>query len=144
MGRNPVIPVPTPNTDRLAAQGVDSTHEKDPSPASSPSRSCLASGMEHEKCGGEVNRQSYKPVDTTFFRHLRDSGYHTMAVCKIEFHKGASGRTLGCRKNYSATIDMIASWLGIYQDRLRDRSDSNSTVVVYSSHRGEMLGDRGK
>lgn len=94
LGRNPEIPVPTPNMDRLAQRGVDFTQAIVASPVCGPSRSCLASGMEYENCGVEVNRQPYKPEITTFYRHLRDSGYHTMACGKIDLHKGAAGRTL--------------------------------------------------
>ncbi len=99
IGRNPEIPVPTPNMDRLAERGVDFTQAIVASPVCGPSRSCLASGMEYENCGVEVNRQPYKPKITTFYRHLRESGYHTMACGKIDLHKGAAGRTLDGRKH---------------------------------------------
>ena len=46
LGRNPDIPVPTPNIDRLAARGVDFTQAIVSAPVCGPSRSCLASGME--------------------------------------------------------------------------------------------------
>lgn len=85
--------------DLLAARGVDFTQAIVPSPVCGPSRSCLASGMEYENCGVEVNRQPYRPEITTHYRHLRDSGYHTMACGKIDLHKGAAGRTLDGRKN---------------------------------------------
>ena len=41
-------------------------------------------------------------------------------------------------------IENIDRWLGLYQDRLRDRGDLDNTVVVYSSDHGEMLGDHGR
>jgi len=99
LGRNPEVPVPTPNIDRLAARGVDFNQAIVASPVCGPSRSCLASGMEYENCGVEVNRDAYKPEITTFYKHLRDSGYHTMACGKIDLHKGRAGRTLGGRAN---------------------------------------------
>ena len=102
LGRNPAIPVPTPNIDLLAARGVDFTQAFVPSPVCGPSRSCLASGMEYENCGVEVNRQPYRPEITTFYKHLQQGGYHTMATGKIDLHKGADGRTLEGRKHMRA------------------------------------------
>lgn len=99
LGRNPDIPVPMPHIDRLAARGVDFSQAIVASPVCGPSRSCLASGMEYENCGVEVNRDPYDPAITTFYKRLRDSGYHTMACGKIDLHKGAEGRTLDGRKN---------------------------------------------
>ena len=99
LGRNADIPVPTPNIDRLAARGVDFTQAIVASPVCGPSRSCLASGMEYENCGIEVNRDPYNPEITTFYKHLRDSGYYTMATGKIDLHKGAAGRTIDGRQN---------------------------------------------
>ncbi len=99
VGRNRAVPVPTPHLDALAGRGVEFTDAVVASPVCGPSRSCLASGMEYENCGVEVNRDPYRPEITTFYRHLHDSGYHTMAVGKIDLHKGAAGRTLDGRQN---------------------------------------------
>ena len=102
LGRNPEVPVPTPNIDRLASRGVDFTEAVVASPVCGPSRSCLASGMEYENCGVKVNRDPYDPSIPTFYKHLRESGYHTMACGKIDLHKGAAGRTLDGRQNMEA------------------------------------------
>ncbi len=102
LGRNPEVSVPTPNIDQLAERGVDFNQAIVASPVCGPSRSCLASGMEYENCGVEVNRNPYKPEITTFYKHLRDSGYHTMACGKIDLHKGKEGRTLDGRANMEA------------------------------------------
>ncbi len=102
LGRNPEIPFPTPNIDRLAERGVDFTQAIVASPVCGPSRSCLASGMEYENCGVEVNRDPYNPQITTYYKHLRDSGFHTMAAGKIDLHKGSAGRTLDGRQNMAA------------------------------------------
>jgi hypothetical protein len=50
---------------------------------------------------------------------------------------------LAARQNYSAMIENIDRWLGTYLEKLRERGDLDSTVVVWSSDHGEMLGDRG-
>ncbi len=93
VGRNPEIPVPTPHLDALAARGVDFTQAVVPAPVCGPSRSCLASGMEYENCTVQQNRDEYNAVlRPTFFKHLHDSGYHTMGCGKIDLHKGPDGR----------------------------------------------------
>ncbi len=102
LGRNPDIPVPTPHMDALAARGMEFTQAIVPSPVCGPSRSCLASGMEYEDCGVEVNRDPYDPAITTHYKHLHDSGYFTAACGKIDLHKGSEGRTVDGRQNMEA------------------------------------------
>ena len=48
---NPDIPVRSPNLERLAARGVRFTRAVCPSPLCAPTRACLASGKEYERCG---------------------------------------------------------------------------------------------
>ncbi len=93
LGRNPQIPIPTPNIDALAARGVDFTRAIVAAPVCGPSRSCLALGAEYENCGAPTNAVAMPLDRTTFYKHLHDSGYHTMACGKIDLHKGADGRT---------------------------------------------------
>jgi arylsulfatase A-like enzyme len=45
------------------------------------------------------------------------------------------------RQNYSAMVENIDRWLGIYVDELRRRGELDHTVIVFSSDHGEMLGD---
>lgn len=49
---------------------------------------------------------------------------------------------INIRRNYSAMIENIDRWLGVYLDTLRQRGELDRTIVVYSSDHGEMLGDR--
>jgi len=97
LGRNQDIPVPTPNIDRLAKRGIDFADAVVASPVCGPSRSCLASGMEYENCGVPQNKYRYPAEKTTFYRHLRNSGYHTMACGKIDLYKGVPGLSLDGR-----------------------------------------------
>ena len=93
VGRNPDVPVPTPHLDALAARGADFTRAIVSSPVCGPSRSCLASGMEYENCTVARNRDEYNAtLRPTFYKHLHDSGYHTMGCGKIDLHKGPAGR----------------------------------------------------
>jgi arylsulfatase len=45
------------------------------------------------------------------------------------------------RQNYSAMVENIDRWLGIYQQELAASGQLHNTLIVYSSDHGEMLGD---
>jgi arylsulfatase A-like enzyme len=45
------------------------------------------------------------------------------------------------RQNYSAMVENIDRWLGVYVGELRKRGELENTLIVYSSDHGEMLGD---
>jgi arylsulfatase A-like enzyme len=47
------------------------------------------------------------------------------------------------RRNYSAMVENIDRWLGVYLQELAKRGELENTLVVYSSDHGEMLGDHG-
>jgi arylsulfatase A-like enzyme len=89
VGMNPAIPVPTPNLERLAARGVHFTNAICPSPLCAPSRSCLASGREYDRCGVRGNRIDYPRDRPTYYGMLRDGGYHTMGVGKVDLSQGS-------------------------------------------------------
>jgi arylsulfatase A-like enzyme len=52
-------------------------------------------------------------------------------------------RHVAVRRNYSAMVENIDRWVGIYLDELRARGELDNTLIVFSSDHGEMLGDRG-
>ena len=56
---------------------------------------------------------------------------------------GGKGKGDASRRNYAAMIYNIDAWLGRLLEEVRQRGESDRTVVVYSSDHGEMLGDRG-
>jgi arylsulfatase A-like enzyme len=87
-GSNPVIPVRTPNLDKLMARGIRFTNAFTPSPLCAPARACLASGREYGRCGVLDNGENYPLDQTTFYTLLRDSGYHVMGCGKFDLHKG--------------------------------------------------------
>ncbi len=45
------------------------------------------------------------------------------------------------RQNYTAMVENLDRWVGIYLDKLRERGELENTLVVFSSDHGEMLGD---
>lgn len=55
-----------------------------------------------------------------------------------------SSQSLRIRQNYSAMIDNIDKWTGIFIEELKKRGEFDNTIIVYSSDHGEMLGDHNK
>ncbi|MGQ7952370.1 sulfatase-like hydrolase/transferase, partial [Providencia huashanensis] len=51
IGANPNLEVKTPNLDSLIARGTRFQQAFVPSPVCGPSRACLASGREYDRCG---------------------------------------------------------------------------------------------
>lgn len=90
LGLNSEIPVRTPNLDRLAARGMRFTNAVCPSPLCAPSRACLASGKEYERCGVPGNDTDFPLEETTYYRILRDEcGYRVLGVGKFDLHKAS-------------------------------------------------------
>ena len=110
VGWNPAVPVPTPNLAELAARGVNFPNAIVDSPVCGPSRACLASGSVYERCG-VVNNGSNFPLDRrTYYRALRESGYHVMGCGKLDLHKkdrwwGLDGRVSMEPWGFSDMID---------------------------------------
>ena len=55
-------------------------------------------------------------------------------VCSPETHELI-------RQDYTAMVENIDRWVGIYLDKLRERGELENTLVIFSSDHGEMLGD---
>lgn len=48
------------------------------------------------------------------------------------------------RQNYSAMVENIDRWLGIFLDEIERRGELANTLIVYASDHGEMLGDHNR
>lgn len=48
------------------------------------------------------------------------------------------------RQNYTAMVENIDRWVGIYIDELKRRGEFENTIFVFSSDHGEMLGDHNR
>ena len=48
------------------------------------------------------------------------------------------------RQNYTAMVENLDRWVGIYVDELRRRGELDNTVIAFSSDHGEMLGDHNR
>lgn len=80
----------TPNIRRLAERGVVFEDTLVPSPVCAPCRACIATGLNYNHSPVKRNGQVL-PLDAmTFYRELRDAGYHTMGCGKFDLHKGHS------------------------------------------------------
>jgi arylsulfatase A-like enzyme len=88
VGWNPDLSVRTPNLDRLAARGVTFNRHICNSPLCAPSRATLALGVSYRRCG-VIDNLDDTPLDRPYvYQHLRDAGYRTAAVGKVDLHKG--------------------------------------------------------
>jgi arylsulfatase len=87
------VPVPTPHLDALVRRGAHFPRTFCPSPLCAPSRACLATGREYDRCGVRDNEGDLPAGSPTIFRALRDGGYHVMGVGKVDLAKGS--RTWG-------------------------------------------------
>ena len=125
----------TPNIDRLALDGVNFTRALVPSPVCGPSRACLASGREYDRCGVPGNGTDYPLDQQTFYGQLRDSGYHTMAVGKLDMSKnsgnwGIDGTNFADHWGFSAQINNCGKGDGM-QSYLEDPEGPKDPYYTY-------------
>ncbi len=117
------LPLRMPNLARIAARGVRFTRAVCPSPLCAPSRACLASGREYERCGVPGNQADYPLDQPTYYQALRAAGYRVAGVGKFDLHKatldwGLDGSRLLKEWGFTEGIDnegkldAIASYLG--------------------------------
>jgi arylsulfatase A-like enzyme len=95
------------------------------------------------------------PKGKPWFIQINFNGPHPpMDVTKSMYEKwkdttfpparaGKGNEKPGKRRNYGAMIDNIDRWLGVFQEELKKRGELETTLIVYCSDHGEMLGDRG-
>lgn len=109
-GTSALLPLRMPHLNRLAARGVRFTRAFTPSPLCAPARACLASGREYDACGVRGNGMDYPLGQVTYYRLLRDAGYHVSGCGKFDLHKatydwGLDGRRLLDEWGFSSGID---------------------------------------
>ncbi len=110
MSGNASIPVRTPHLDSIAARGVRFSKAVVGSPLCAPSRACLAAGKEYDRCRVKNNGEDYPLDQPTYYRLLRDAGYHVAACGKVDLHKktqdwGLDGKRLLPEWGFSDGID---------------------------------------
>jgi arylsulfatase A-like enzyme len=85
---SPAIPVRTPNLDGLRQRGTTFTKTIVPSPLCAPCRGALALGVEYDKSPVQSNEHNIPHHAPTFYKLLRDAGYHVMGCGKFDLNKG--------------------------------------------------------
>jgi len=133
-GANPDVPVRTPNMDALCARGVLFGNAVCPSPLCVPSRACMASGYEYERCGVPSN-DTYYPADMpNYHRILRDqAGYYVMVCGKFHIGNNQSGRPPRFHWGVDGRAEM-EKWG--FSDCLLNAGKNQSTILVRNDPEG--------
>ena len=117
------VPVRTPNLDALVRDGVAFRNAVTPSPVCGPARSCLASGLEYDRCYVRDHAdQDFPLAAPTLYGRLRDQGgYYTVGTGKFDLQKhsgnwgidgqqdlDANGFSAGCNTCGNHTPDTVS------------------------------------
>ncbi|MAF11210.1 choline-sulfatase [Candidatus Poribacteria bacterium] len=126
-GQDAAIPVRTPNLDALRARGVTFANAVCPSPLCSPSRACLALGLEYDASPVHGNADNLPADRPTVYGLLRDSGVHVMGCGKFDLNKGdciagrdawgADGKKSLAEWGFSAGINNEGKYDGVNSGR---------------------------
>jgi len=84
---SPDLPLRTPILDALAARGVRSTNAYSPSPICGPTRTCVATGRSYALNPVKDHSTNLDLNADTFYQRLRDAGYRTGSVGKLDLAK---------------------------------------------------------
>ncbi len=87
----------------------------------------------------EPRSQPYPPWGSAYHDYVKESYKHPHLPGKP--HTPQQHNEV--RQNYSAMVENIDRWLGIYMDRLEQRGEIDNTLIVFASDHGDMLGDHG-
>jgi len=134
------VPIRTPNLARLGREGVRFVRAVTPSPLCAPARACLALGREYERCGVPDNSVDLPLDAVTFYRRLRDAGYHVMGCGKFDLAKalldwGGDGKRRLDQWGFSDGIDSEGKWDAVHSGRERPRGP----YMAYLEQRGLRL-----
>jgi len=81
----------------------------------------------------------HPPMDVT--ERMRERWRETWFPQPNECTRFTVEKHIEIRQNYSAMIENIDRWLGIYVKEIKKHGELENTLIVYSSDHGEMLGD---
>lgn len=114
------LPLKMPNLKELMEKGITFTNAITPSPLCAPARACLASGKNYKDCGVKGNYQDYPVHQETYYSKLKNEGYITANVGKLDLHKptlfwGLNGWIEDLRKlGFTEAIDNEGKWDAIF------------------------------
>lgn len=112
--------VPTPETERLAADGMTFTHAFVASPSCAPSRAALLTGLMPARNGCEANHTWPSKGTHYLVSDLQRAGYEVAAIGKVAHGRRASE----CGFDYVAPAQTIGRLLDKTSAFLRDRDPS--------------------
>jgi arylsulfatase len=117
------VPIHLPNIAGLAKRGVHFKTTVVTSPLCAPSRACLASGKEYDECRTPGTRFDYPLDQTTYYKLLRDSGYHVLGCGKFDLHKatydwGPDGKRCLAKWGFTDGIDNEGKFDALWSTRL--------------------------
>lgn len=81
----------------------------------------------------------HNPLDIT--RRMERTSRDRQFPQPIDSKQYTEEKHLAIRQNYTAMVENIDRWVGAFLDEVRRRGQAESTLIVYSSDHGEMLGD---
>lgn len=125
----------TPHIDSIRERGLKFDRTISASPICGPSRACFAAASHYEEVGVLTNYYNFPSNRlTTFYKLLRDSGYHTMAVGKLDLAKNETLHSYGWGHDGSEHKDewgfseMINS-VGVYESTALANPDANGSYT---------------
>jgi len=128
-----------PNIRGLMDEGITFTNAVTPSPLCAPARACLASGKRYKDCGVKGNYQNYPIHQETYYSKLKNEGYLTAAVGKLDLHKpthfwGLDGwiEDLGSM-GFTQAIDNEGKWDAIFSV-IREKDEKGRVRRVKSEN----------
>jgi len=151
------VPVRTPTLDGLVDRGVGFRNAVCPAPLCGPSRACLVSGMEYDRCGVRHHDADYPLTARNLYRRLRDeAGYHVMGTGKFDLQKhsnqespgmGMDGTGTLAANGFSDGVDCLGKWDAInngadeprdpYMAYLHEQGYAETHVEDFERRRGE-------
>lgn len=125
MEGTPGVPIHLPNIVALSRRGTNLSTTVVASPLCAPSRACLASGKEYDDCRTPGTRFDYPLDQLTYYRLLRDAGYHVLGCGKIDLHKatldwGIDGKRCLPQWGFSDGIDNEGKFDALWSSRTKE------------------------
>ncbi|KAJ3058747.1 hypothetical protein HK102_010328, partial [Quaeritorhiza haematococci] len=107
--------VPTPNMERIAADGMRFTHAFVASPSCAPSRAALLTGLDPMRNGSMLNHSRPKPDVKLWPAYFRELGYETAAIGKTAHYAQVTTYGFDHASHYTyhddACVEAAADWL---------------------------------
>jgi arylsulfatase A-like enzyme len=125
----------TPHIDSIRKRGVKFNRAITASPICGPSRACFAAASHYEEVGVLSNQFNF-PTNrlTTYYKLLRENGYHTMAVGKVDLNKKDTLASFGWGHDGALHADefgfsRLVNTIGVYESAFLKAPDANGSYA---------------